>query len=117
MSKIYDLAERKDAFKGFIEAVRLRPHCVLEASVQVSDVVTSILLAVVSWHIPDRSIATASMLHGKYNFREFPSECRDLVDDIISLLQLIMPLVGWENIKADVPVNVKVLLRDVYKLN
>ena len=117
MSKISDLGERKDAFKGFIQAVRLRPDCVLEPSIKASDAVTSILLAIVSWHLPEGCVPSASMLRGPYQFKEIPSDCRDLIGDITMLLHLVMPLIGWESVKREVPVNVKVLLRDIYNWN
>jgi hypothetical protein len=119
MSKISDLSERRDAFIGFIQAVRLRPECVLESATKPSDAITSILLAIVSWHIPDGCVPSASMLRGPYQFKAFPLDCRDLIDEISLLLQLVMPLVGWDNVRNrnDIPANVKVLLRDTYKLN
>ena len=116
MSKISDLDERRDAFKGFIEVVRLHPECILEAT-KGSDTLTSILLAILSWHIPDGCVPTATMLRGPYQFKEFPAHCRELIDDIASLLHLVLPLVGWDKVKSDVPMNVKLLLRDTYKLN
>lgn len=116
MSKISDLGERRDAFKGFIQAVILRPECILESATKTSDAISSILLAIVSWHIPDGCVPSASMLRGPYQFKDFPLDCRDLIEEISMLLHTVMPIVGWENVSGDIPMNVKVLLRDTYKL-
>ena len=72
MSKITNPTERRDAFQGFVAAVRANPHSIQEAGPHV-DIITAILFAIVSWHIPSEDMS-ANLLHGPYGFLPFPSE-------------------------------------------
>ena len=118
MSKISDNTERHDAFAGFVAAVRANPHCIEQASGQssVGDVITSLLFAVVSWHIPEDE-TSIELLTGPYRFEPFP-DYPDLLSSLRSLLHDLKTSLGnvWAEVEAPMPPNVKRLLQEVYRI-
>jgi len=118
MSKIANPAERRDAFTGFVRAVRVNPHSIQNTGSEMGEVITSILFAVVSWHIPSSDIAP-NLLSGPYRFAPFPAEFSELLS---ALRQLLLDLKtssgeGWNQIEAQMPSNVKRLMHEVYGLS
>jgi len=118
MSKISNPVERRDAFTGFVRAVRVNPHSIQNTGSEMGEVITSILFAVVSWHIPSSEIAP-NLLSGPYRFEPFPAEFSEL---LASLRQLLLDLKtssgeGWNQIEAQMPSNVKRLMHEVYGLS
>ena len=118
MSKISNPMERRDAFRGFVAALRANPHSIQQAAAggsDVGDVITSILFAIVSWHIPPGEMP-ANLLSGPYRFEPFPTEFDKL---LLSLRQLLHDLKmaddnTWNQIDDQMPTNVKRLMREVY---
>lgn len=115
MSKISDLTERSDAFDGFILTVQANPENLKNAS---EDDITSILFAVVSWHIPADNLSP-DLLKGKYAFVPFPASYPELFQRIGLFLHSLKELIGvnsWGDIEKYMPVNVRQLLHDQYHL-
>jgi len=115
MSKIRDPIERRDAFEGFILSVQANPDTIRNAS---EDDITSILFAVVSWHIPVDNLSP-DLLQGKYAFVPFPDSYPELFQRIGLFLHSVKELIGensWKEIDKHMPVNVKQLLHDQYQL-
>ncbi|KAL7541029.1 hypothetical protein ACHAXR_010576 [Thalassiosira sp. AJA248-18] len=115
MSKISNPIERRDAFQGFVTALRVNPHSIHAAGSDIGDVITSILFAVVSWHIPPSQIP-ASLLSGPYGFEPFPSEFNELLAALRQLLHDLKTSAGeaWNQIDGQMPANVKRLMKEVY---
>mmetsp|Transcript_24050 Transcript_24050/g.45396 ORF Transcript_24050/g.45396 Transcript_24050/m.45396 type:complete len:1049 (+) Transcript_24050:142-3288(+) len=116
MSKISNPIERRDAFQGFVAALRANPQSLQQAGGgDISGVMTSILFAIVSWHIPQDDMS-GNLLNGAYGFQPFPSEFGEL---LASLRQLVLDLKtsagnSWSQIESTMPVNVKRLMKEVY---
>lgn len=115
MSRISDLNERRDAFSGFVVSLRANPQSIQAAGSDVSDTISAILFAVMSWHIPKDDVPT-DLLHGPYGFLPFPSEYGDLLNALRQLLRDIKNSVGemWQQVQCQMPPNVKRLMADVY---
>ena len=115
MSKISDPAERRDAFEGFVAALRANPHSIQSAGPDVGEVITSILFAVVSWHIPSSEIPS-NLLSGPYRFEPFPPEFNELLTALRQLLHDIKTssVEAWTGIEGQMPENVKRLMKEVY---
>ena len=114
MTKICDPTERCDAFEGFILTVQANPDSIKNAS---ENDITSILFAIVSWHIPDGN--TADLLQGAYAFIPFPDTYSVLFQAIKVFLHNLKGMIGddlWRNVEKSMPVNVRQLLRDQYHL-
>jgi transportin-1 len=115
MARIRDVGERRDAFQGFINAVYANPSAISVASQnQPLDSISSVLFAVVSWHMPEdlQGIGISSV-----QFLPFPSAEAELGESLGKLLQDIKQSLGedtWRNVETNVPVNVRQLLRMVY---
>jgi transportin-1 len=115
-AKISDIQERFDAFSGLLLAIEKKPHVMHPTSPDISDKVTSILFAIVSWHIPE-NFMSSEILHGQYGFVNFPPDCVPLQQNIRIFLHKIKDLIGselWNNIYAGLPINVRKLLKEQY---
>merc|ERR1712194_474156 len=117
MSKISNPVERRDAFQGFVMALRANPHSIQNTGSELGDVLTSILFAVVSWHIPTSELPS-NLLSGPYRFEPFPSEFNELLVALRQLLHDLKTSAGetWGQIEGSMPPNVKRLLQEVYGL-
>ncbi len=119
-SKIFDLTERRDAFEGLMLAIQANPLSVTASTTStVADNLTTILFAVVSWHVPSNNLSP-SLLSGPYSFEPFPKEHIDLCEQIRVFLHNLKDLVGaneWKSIENSMPVNVRRLFREVYAFN
>lgn len=114
MAKISDPNERRDAFTGFIRAVYANPSAIQAASANVADAISSILFAIVSWHMPSNEVDFVNV-----QFEPFPSSEAELGSALAKLLQEIKASVGdetWANVQKHLPVNVRRLLREAYHL-
>lgn len=114
-SKIFDATERRDAFEGVMLAVQANPQSVAIAREPTSDIITSILFAVVAWHVPS-SIISPSLLTGNYSFKEFPRDHADLCENIRVFLHNLKGMYSneWISVEQSMPVNVRKLFRDAY---
>jgi len=117
MSKISNPVERKDAFQGFVMALRANPQSIQNTGSESGEVITSILFAVVSWHIPSSEMPS-NLLSGPYRFGPFPNEFNEL---LAALKQLLLDLKtssgeAWCQVEGSMPPNVKRLLQEVYGL-
>jgi hypothetical protein len=118
MCKISDLGERRDAYEGFILSVQMNPSSIQTASPNILDTMTSILFAIVAWHIPVGNMST-DLLHGKYNFQPFPQPFIELAQLIGEFLHKLKDMLGgevWAGVTRQLPVNVGTLLRNQYRL-
>ena len=117
MSKISNPVERRDAFAGFVTALRANPHSVQNAGTTLEEATTSIMFAVVSWHMPSSQIVP-DLLSGPYGFEQFPAEFGELLESLRGLLRDLRTSSGegWERIERHMPVNVKRLMREEYGL-
>lgn len=115
MSRISDLHERRDAFSGFVASLRANPQSIQSAGADLSDTITAILFAILSWHIPQND-TSMDLLHGPYGFLPFPSECGELLNELRRLLGDIKTSAGevWQQVDAQMPPNVKRLMSEVY---
>mmetsp|Transcript_33807 Transcript_33807/g.57413 ORF Transcript_33807/g.57413 Transcript_33807/m.57413 type:complete len:449 (+) Transcript_33807:3-1349(+) len=118
MSKISNPQERHDAFQGFVMALRANPHSIQSTGSELGEVITSILFAVVSWHIPTSEIPS-NLLSGPYRFEPFPSEFNELLASLRQLLHDLKSSAGemWNQIEGQMPTNVKRLMQEVYGLS
>jgi len=120
MSKISNPMERRDAFTGFLAALRTNPNSVRQTQHGpdgVGDVVTSILFAVVSWHIPKEAGAVSDLLRGPYRFEPFPAQFGELLASLRQLLHDLKTSAGaeaWSRIEGQMPPNVRHLMKKVY---
>jgi len=117
-SKISDDSERRDAFEGLLLAIEANPQSIQQASKDLSDTITSILFAVVSWHIPYGNLSP-SLLNGTYAFKDFPPQHTDLYKKMGMFLHQLKEMVGneaWSSVENHVPVNVRRLMREKYHL-
>jgi len=118
MSKIDDMAERGDAFEGFLIAVHNNQGSIRAAKPDITDTITSILFAIVSWHIPAGNLSP-QLLTGTYKFVPFPHEYSGLAQGITMLLHHLKETAGvtaWAGIEKGMPVNVRRLMRESYNL-
>mmetsp|Transcript_19399 Transcript_19399/g.42152 ORF Transcript_19399/g.42152 Transcript_19399/m.42152 type:complete len:346 (-) Transcript_19399:1788-2825(-) len=115
MSKISNPGERHDAFRGFVMTLRANPQSIQVTGSDVGDVITSILFAIVSWHIPTSEIPS-NLLSGPYRFEPFPSEFSELLASLRQLLHDLKTSSGeqWAQIEGQMPANVKRLMKEVY---
>ena len=114
-AKIYDLTERRDAFEGLMLAIQANPQSITMAAEQVSDILTAILFAVVSWHVPSGNLSP-TLLSGKYSFESFPEEHADLCENLRVFLHHLKDIYSneWSSIQNNMPVNVRRLFREIY---
>ena len=116
-SKISDLMERRDAFEGLMLAIQANPSSITASTTtKVDDNLTTILFAVVSWHVPSSNISS-TLLTGPYGFEPFPNEHIDVCEKLRTFLHSLKNMVGsheWKSIENSMPVNVRRLFREVY---
>jgi transportin-1 len=120
MAKIVDPTERRDAFTGFCKAVYANPQAIQQSASNPADAISSILFAVVSWHVPPETPSdTEDFLTGDYGFQPFPPTETELADRLAQLMRDIRSSVGeetWNAVENHLPVNVRRLLREAYQL-
>ena len=120
MAKIADPTERRDAFSGFIKAMYANPQAIQSAASSPADAISSILFAIVSWHVPAETPSdTQDFLTGEYGFQPFPATEAELVTQLTKLMHDIRSSVGgdeWKSVQNHLPVNVRRLLREAYQL-
>jgi transportin-1 len=116
MARIHDATERRDAFEGFIKALYANPSAIQSAASKPADAISSVLFAIVSWHMPENfdpsRIATVE-------FQPFPATEPDLGEALRKLLQDIKSSATedtWIAVESQVPVNVRILLREMYQV-
>ena len=118
MAKIADQTERRDAFQGFILALRANPQALHQACPHdPSNAIPPVLFAVSSWHIPDD--AGGELVSGNYAFSPFPVEDNELQRALAILLQEIKTSLGeaaWHQVEKSLPVNLRRLFREHYGL-
>lgn len=116
MTRISDSNERRDAFQGFVSSLRANPQSIQTAGADLSDTISTILFAVLSWHIPQNDMS-ADLLHGAYGFQPFPDAYSELLNSLRLLLHDIKSSVGqslWQQVEGQMPANVKRLMSEVY---
>ena len=120
LSKVSNPIERRDAFTGFVLALRANPHSIQSAGPGLSQTVGSILFAVVSWHVsPDDLLQGADLLNGNYVFQPFPSEFAALKESLTQLLTDLKSSTGqesWNQVESQMPGNVKRLMKEAYNV-
>jgi len=119
MAKIADPTERRDAFNGFCNAVYANPQSIQQASNNPSNVISSILFAIISWHIPPEALVDDSIdaLSGNHGLQLFPPTEAELGTRLSQLIRDIRTSVGpeaWQDAENHMPVNVRRLLRENY---
>jgi hypothetical protein len=120
IAKIMDPTERRDAFTGFCKALYANPQAIQQGAANVADVISSILFAIVSWHIPpEASIDAEDFLTRDYGFQPFPPTEAELGNQLGQLVRDIKSSVGedvWKAVQNQLPVNVRRLLHEAYGL-
>mmetsp|Transcript_11146 Transcript_11146/g.12720 ORF Transcript_11146/g.12720 Transcript_11146/m.12720 type:complete len:1016 (+) Transcript_11146:66-3113(+) len=120
LSRISDVTEKRDAFTGLCNALYANPQAIQQVEASASDVITSILFAIISWHIPSEFPDDINnFLNGDYDFRPFPPSEVALGNRLAQLIQNIRTSVGgesWKVVENGLPVNVQRLFREVYQL-
>lgn len=121
MAKISDPNERRDAFTGFCKTVYANPQAIQQASAKVADAISSIIFAIVSWHVPPEMHASEAddFLSGDFGFQPFPPTEVELGNRLAQLMRDIRSSVGedaWKSVEHHLPVNVRRLLREGYQL-
>lgn len=114
MARIVDSSERRDAFNGFIQALYANPNSIQSAASKPADAISSILFAIVSWHMPENSDSSGI---ASVQFQPFPPAEASLGEALRKLLQDIKTSAGeenWKMVENQMPVNVRKLLREVY---
>eukprot|EP00980_Cylindrotheca_fusiformis_P021477 scaffold8353_cov138-Cylindrotheca_fusiformis.AAC.8 len=118
IAKILDPVERRDAFTGFCMALYANPQAIQQTTANVADVISSILFAIVSWHVPpEASMDEPDYLTGAYGFRPFPPTDVELGNQLGQLSRNIKSSVGediWKSVESHLPGNVRQLLRETY---
>lgn len=122
LAKISDPTERRDAYQGFVVAVHANPQAIQTASQNLSDTLTAIIFAIISWHIPSDAIPVADLLHNSdtsNKLQPFPpgeTELANALGKLMHDLKNSVPKEVWDQVNSDMPVNVRQLLREVYQL-
>merc|ERR1712176_715899 len=97
LSKISDVTEKRDAFIGLCNALYANPQAIHHVQAGPPDVITSILFAITSWHIPSNFPDDINnFLNGEYNFVPFPQTEAALGNRLAQLIQNIRSSVGGE---------------------
>jgi hypothetical protein len=121
LAKISDPAERHDGFLGFLQALYANPNAVKQTGDgNIQRTVGSILLAILSWHMPAdvpnqdyRHLLVAS----DYPFLPFPETELELREKLRQLVVDLKRSVGeetWYSVEKGLPVNVRRLFREAY---
>ncbi|KAG7351775.1 heat repeat-containing protein [Nitzschia inconspicua] len=121
LSRITDVTERRDAFNGFCHALYANPQAIHQVdNVGIPHVITSILFAILTWHIPsDVPRDTDDFLSGSYGFTPFPPTEAELGQRLSQLIRHIRSSVGghvWKKSQDRLPVNVRRLFREAYQI-
>ncbi len=120
LSRISDVTEKRDAFTGLCNALYANPQAIQQVQASPPDVITSIIFAITSWHIPaDFPDDINDFLNGDYSFVPFPPEEAALGNRLAELIQNIKTSVGadpWNAVESRLPVNVLRLFKEVYRL-
>jgi hypothetical protein len=120
LSRISDVTEKRDAFTGLCNALYANPQAIQQVQASPPDVITSIMFAITSWHIPaDFPDDINEFLNGDYHFVPFPQEEAALGNSLAQLVQNIKTSIGedsWKTVEGRLPVNVLRLFREVYRL-
>ena len=118
LSKVSNPIERRDAFTGFVLAVRANPNSIQSAGPGLSGTIGSILFAVVTWHIaPDDLEQGTNVLTANYGFQPFPPEFAELKQSLTQLLIDLKSSAGqevWNQMESQMPSNVKRLMTEFY---
>jgi transportin-1 len=119
LSRILDPTEKRDAFMGLCNALYANPQAIHQVNVDIPKVITSILFAILTWHIPpDFPEDTHKFLNGDYNFVPFPPTEAELGQRLAQLIRDIRSSVGedlWKQSQNRLPVNVRRLFREAYQ--
>ena len=116
MARIQDVTERLDAFQGFFKAVHANPNAIQSAASRPADAIAIVLFAIVSWHLPEHVDFTGI---ASVQFQPCLATAGELGESLRKLLQDIKSLAGvdsWNVVEAQLPANVRRLLREVYGL-
>ena len=120
LSRISDVTEKRDAFTGLCNALYANPQAIQQVQASPPDVITSIIFAITSWHIPaDFPDDINEFLNGDYQFVPFPPEEAALGNRLAELIQNIKSSVGadsWNIVESRLPSNVLRLFKEVYRL-
>lgn len=120
LSRISDVTEKRDAFTGLCNALYANPQAIHQVQASPPDVITSVIFAITSWHIPaDFPNDINEFLNGDYQFVPFPPEEAVLGNRLAQLIQGIKTSVGadsWKTVEGRLPANVLRLFREVYGL-
>jgi transportin-1 len=120
MAGIIDPKERKDAYEGFIRAVYANPGAIQAASANPAEAILSIVFAVVSWHMPpSENGGSNGAWRADMALQPFPQNEAELGRALAKLLQDIKASAGeevWHRVQGHAPVNVRQLLREVYRV-
>jgi hypothetical protein len=120
LAKVADPVERRDAFTGFAKTVYANPQAIQQASTNVADAISSIVFAVVSWHMPPETPdQPEDLLTASYGFQPFPATEPELGNRMAQLMRDMKLSVGedtWKAVQSQLPVNVRRLLREAYQL-
>lgn len=120
ISRILDPTERRDAFSGFCKALYANPQSIQQCGVNSADVISSILFAIISWHVPSETcLDQVDFLTGDYGFQPFPPSEAEIGLQLANLMNDIKATVGsdvWGSTQAQLPVNVRRLLHEGYNL-
>ena len=123
LASIVDPLERHDGFKGLILAIHSNPAAIVSPPNPIDPKkLTSIIFAIVSWHIPadENGVPTFTyeMANGVYSFESFPEEYRELGSNLCELLHSIRKSItdeDWKRVEG-LPRNIGRLLNEVYQL-
>lgn len=122
LANIADADERRDAFEGLLLAIQSNPQAIMTTGDR-SRMVSSLILAIVSWHLPrddesGLSALSSDALFGPYNFVPFPNDAAELGQAFQQLLREIKSALGPEwDASLKMPGNVKRLLAESYQIS
>jgi hypothetical protein len=118
LSRISDPTEKREAFSGLCNALYANPQAIQQVNADIPNVITSILFAILTWHIPSESPGDVDdFLSGDYGFVPFPNTEPELGQRLSQLIRDIRFSVGddlWKRSEDRLPVNVRRLFREIY---
>lgn len=123
MAKISDPTERRDAYQGFVLSVNANPQAIQTATTNVTDTLTAIIFAILSWHIPtDDDTPVQDLLHdtNSNKLQPFPpgeTELYNALGKLMHDLKVSVSAEMWDQVYEQMPVNIRQLLKDVYQLS
>lgn len=131
LGQVVDPGERRDGFKGFLQAVYANPHAISEAARlyqrDVTDTMVLVLDCITTWHFP-RDVAAMSHGGGMYevisadendlsSMRPFPEGDTELRAGLLKLVQDMKMSVGdeeWQLVQRRLSVRNRTVLREYY---